>query len=204
MKNCEKRLAVLQQIMNIVVTRNTSRSAIEFQTRKYGEYRQFLYGENETQNWSTANEAYLSMTCKPVGDENWMVPYECTLGLCKNCPPLPTVQMEDSRIGNNSIGMVTYRENCIVYYCEKHNAHGFHSKCIMCANDNLPAAERPRIQSKDTVVFKKLTVGEFKSTIYAAQLRTCSQHRFVRKVLGKTWSLGQRETMLVSTLKNLM
>ena len=135
------------------------------------------------------------MTCQPVGDDNWMVPYECTLGQCKNCPKLPTVAMEDSRIGNNSIGMVTYRENCIVYYCDKHNVTGFDSKCYMCAIDNIPAGERPRIQSKDTVVLKKLTVGEFKSTVYVKQLRAYFQHRFVRKVLGKTWSLGQRETI---------
>jgi hypothetical protein len=32
--------------------------------------------------WPTPNEAYLSLTCKAVGEEDWMCKYGCLLGHC--------------------------------------------------------------------------------------------------------------------------
>ena len=43
MKNCERRLAVLHQLTNIAVTQNTNQAAIEYQTKKYDDYHEFLY-----------------------------------------------------------------------------------------------------------------------------------------------------------------
>ena len=49
--------------------------------RKRDEYFEFGFRDDGQQKIGTPNEAYLSMTCQPVGDEDWMVPYECALGL---------------------------------------------------------------------------------------------------------------------------
>ena len=111
MKNCDKRLATLETLMNFVVTQNTNPQAIQHHTRNYNDYHDFAYDDTGKQNWATINDMYLSMTCMPVGNETWMVPYECALGMCKNCPPLPTVKWEDTRTGTGSVAMVTYQNN---------------------------------------------------------------------------------------------
>ena len=59
MKNCDKQLATLENLMNFVVTRNTNAQAIQHHTRNYNDYRDFGYNDTGKQNWATINDAYL-------------------------------------------------------------------------------------------------------------------------------------------------
>src|SRR5512137_1393586 len=87
----------------------------------YNGYSAFAFTENGQHRWATANDAYLSMTCQPVGDATWMVPYACTLGLCNDCPKnLPTVNHETVTGTADRNSRITYKTNCTAYTCPNH------------------------------------------------------------------------------------
>ena len=126
-----------------------------------------------------------------------MVPYACTLGLCNDCPKnLPTVNHETVTGTADRNSRITYKTNCTAYTCPNHPRKvRYETKCDDCQRENIPAKDRPKLVTKAVVAYKNLCIGDFKDTVYPAQLRSFSQHRFLRHVLGKTWSLGQRETL---------
>ena len=152
------------------------------------------YTDEGTHIWPTATEAYLSMTCKPVGDKDWMVPYKCTLGLCDKCPPLPKIPTEDTLHTRNSANRVTYKEICTEYSCEKHGfITGFTANCLACEAKGTPKKNRPKVTHGERELYKSRSIGEFMTDVYPKQLTAYSQHRFLCNILGKRGCLGQRE-----------
>ena len=116
----EDSLAVLQNVIGVMERMNNETGHTRAVT-SYDGYKAFAFTEEGGHRWATANDAYLSMTCQPVGDATWMVPYACALGgRCNDCPPLPTVGLE------NIIGTaarqcrITYKTNCTAYTCPNH------------------------------------------------------------------------------------
>ena len=147
--------------------------------------------------WPTPNEAYLSMTCnKPVGDQDWMVPYKCTLGHCDDCPKLKRAPGEDIKTTGNRSNKGSYKEVCTEYRCEKHGfISGYKSICHACDAAGTPKGQRPKVTNKEAEVWRSCSIGEFMDKVYPAQLRAYSHHRFLCNVFGKRGCLGQREAM---------
>ena len=99
-------------------------------TRK--KFSDLAYTETGEHKCPTINAAYLSMTCEPVVDKDWMVPYKCTLGNCNNSPKLQTAASEDVKVGLGQLNKITYKENCVAYSCPTHGPIGYESKCSKC------------------------------------------------------------------------
>ena len=144
--------------------------------------------------WPTPNEAYLSMTCKAVGDQDWMVPFKCTLGHCDDCPKLKRAPGEDIKTTGNRSNKVSYKEVCTEYRCDKHGfISEYKSICHACDAAGTPKGQRPKVTNKEAEVWRSCSIGEFMDKVYPAQLRAYSHHRFLCNVLGKRGCLGQRE-----------
>ena len=193
LRNRDRRVERFDHLINFVYKKGPGHEAAK--TAKAA-FVNAAYTEDGKHVWPTPNEAYLSMTCKPVGDEDWMVPYKCTLGHCEACPKLVTAPGETVMTTSNPRNRITYIEICSEYTCTntKHGfISGYTSNCLQCEVDGIPKSQRPKVTRSEVEVYKSCSIGEFMETVYPKQLRAYSQHRFLCHVKGKNGCLGQRE-----------
>ena len=156
--------------------------------------------------WPTATDAYLQISCDPVGPENWMLPYKCTLGQCDKCCNygLPLAPGEGIMSTANDKNVVRYKENCVEYNCDEHGfiASG-KSVCPKCVALKIPRKKR-KVKGKERCVWKSYPIGEFMKDHYPKQLRSYSNHRFLCHALGKQGCLGDREKCVTDNPGNVL
>jgi hypothetical protein len=157
-------------------------------------FKNYCYAEDGKPIWPTCDEAVAAMTCQPIGEHSWQVKYSCVLGLCEDCPKLPTCIQERSQNSQEESNIISYKEVCVEYSCGAHGFVGYKKlACSRCIHERIPAKKRPKVKASEQVNIKSCTIGDFMKNVYPKQLRNYSQHRFLCNVLGKQGCLGQKE-----------
>jgi len=103
------------------------------------EYQKEAFKPDGSPLWSNAKEAFMSMTCAPVGEDG-LHRLECVLGRCKNCPKFFIPEQEK---GKDPVLDTKISFNVYEYYtrCSVHGTVGQAMTCPMCEAEKQKAKE---------------------------------------------------------------